>query len=252
MRNYINVCLFLFSFGLSHGVFAGIIAENSRIIFDEGMNQQSLMIANTNKYPIIVQTWIDNGDVNNTPEKTDAPFIVLPAVFKMNPNDTKGLRIMFKHQPLPDDRESLYWLNIYEIPPKHKSTSDSVPELVVAMNTQMKIFYRPKALANQKVDLLSRLQFSITQDKPDIILNVTNPTGYYASFSSIKLLVNGQDYKPEQKLDVMVSPQSSEQFVFKQLGSISQGKNIDLTFMLIDDHGRSQPGQRQNIPSSSD
>ncbi|WP_392566616.1 molecular chaperone [Utexia brackfieldae] len=251
MRNYFSVGSVLFSLALSlvlsQSVWAGIIAERNRIIFPEGVDEQDLMIANTNKYPIIVQTWIDDGDVNNTPEKTEAPFVVLPAVFKMNSNDAKGLRIIFKHQPLPDDRESLYWLNIYEIPPQHKSTSNNTAELVVAMNTQMKILYRPTALINQKVDLLSSLQFSIVKDKQDIMLNATNPTGYYASFSSLKLLINGHEYKSEQKLDMMVAPKSTEQFVFKKLSAVSQGQAINLSFMLIDDLGHSHQGHRKNL-----
>ncbi len=40
------------------------------------------------------------------------------------------------------DRESLFWLNIQEIPPI--SSADDSNVLAVALNTQVKLIYRPK------------------------------------------------------------------------------------------------------------
>ncbi len=33
------------------------------------------MLLNTNGYPIVAQTWVDNGDVNAAPELSRAPFV---------------------------------------------------------------------------------------------------------------------------------------------------------------------------------
>lgn len=228
----------------SNSANAGIMAEKTRVIFPEGANEKSLMIANTNKYPILVQTWIDDGDVNNTPEKTDAALVVLPAVFKMEPGEAKGLRILFKKQSMPSDRESLFWLNLYEIPPKVKSNSTDQAELLVAMNMQMKIFYRPKALLTKDINISDSLKFTIEKKGMDFILNCSNPTGYYASFSSLKLLIDGKEYKSEIKLDMMVPPKSEEQFIFKHINPIKKDEKIHLEYMLIDDDGISQLGER--------
>lgn len=46
---------------------AGIIASATRVIFHEGEAQQSLMLVNTNPWPVVVQTWVDDGDINREP-----------------------------------------------------------------------------------------------------------------------------------------------------------------------------------------
>ncbi len=250
-RNYLECCLFLWlSMSVSTLSFAGIMAETTRLIFPEGATERSLMLANTNNYPVLVQTWIDNGDVNNTPEKTSAPFIVLPTVFKMGASEVKGIRIVFKNQSLPRDRESVFWLNLYEIPPtNNKASATDEAKLLVAMNTQMKIFYRPKKLTQKINTLQDHLQFTLMKDKDRLVLVCHNPTPYYASFSSLKLLSAGKEYKPDSKLDMMVSPFSTDQFVFRA-NDIPKGRSIDLEFMLITDTGLSQKGEKKSIFTS--
>lgn len=49
------------------GAQAGIIASATRVIFREGDTEKTLMLLNTNGYPIVAQTWVDNGDVNAAP-----------------------------------------------------------------------------------------------------------------------------------------------------------------------------------------
>lgn len=116
-------CLILLIFSLNHQAMAGLIAGATRMIYLPESRERTLMLANTNDYPVVIQTWIDDGDVDSTPDQTQAPFMVLPAVFKMQPGGAQGLRIINKGESLPTDRESVYWLNLYEIPPpKHGVT----------------------------------------------------------------------------------------------------------------------------------
>ncbi|MEX5715499.1 molecular chaperone [Serratia ureilytica] len=75
-----------------------------------------------------------------------APFVALPSVFALQPSALKGLRILFAGANLPADRESVFWLNLYEIPPTRPATPPLASRVTLAMNTQMKIFYRPRAL----------------------------------------------------------------------------------------------------------
>ncbi|WP_285803371.1 fimbria/pilus periplasmic chaperone, partial [Escherichia coli] len=36
--------------------------SQSRVIFNASDRMQSLMLVNTNSYPVVVQTWADNGE----------------------------------------------------------------------------------------------------------------------------------------------------------------------------------------------
>lgn len=84
------------------------------------------MLANTNRYPIVVQTWVDHGDVNTAPELSHAPFVALPSVFGMQPGALKGLKIILADAGFPTDKESVFWLNLYEIPQSTRSSTTAV------------------------------------------------------------------------------------------------------------------------------
>ncbi|WP_016678677.1 fimbria/pilus periplasmic chaperone, partial [Yersinia pestis] len=53
--------LFLLLFTISYDALAGLIAGSTRIIYQPELRERTLMLANTNDYPVVVQTWIDNG-----------------------------------------------------------------------------------------------------------------------------------------------------------------------------------------------
>lgn len=96
---------------------AGIIIESSRVVFSAADRERSLLLSNGNAYPVIVQAWIDDGAPEGTPETADnVPILPLPGLFRLESGEKKNLRLLATQQTQPQDRESLYWLNIYEIP----------------------------------------------------------------------------------------------------------------------------------------
>lgn len=131
------------------------------------------MLLNTNGYPIVAQTWVDNGDVNAAPELSRAPFVTLPSVFALPPSALKGLRILFAGAALPTDRESVFWLNLYEIPPSQPTTPPLASRVTLAMNTQMKIFYRPKALKGNAENAAEAVSFTLQKRRAAICCAVT-------------------------------------------------------------------------------
>lgn len=116
---------------------AGIMPASSRMIYRDGDREKTLMLVNTNDYPVLVQSWVDNGE--GSPEAASPPFVVLPPVFRLAARRTQGLRIIYNHDPLPQDRESAFWLNLYEMPPE--TPHQDPTHLTLAMNTQLKVFY---------------------------------------------------------------------------------------------------------------
>ncbi len=63
------------------------------------------------------QVWIDNtnqGDIQ-------VYMIPAPPFFKIAAKEKQIVRIMKTDSALPTDRESLFWLNVQEIPPKPKN-----------------------------------------------------------------------------------------------------------------------------------
>ena len=68
---------------------AGVMPERTRLIFHEGQTQRSLMLANTNTYPVVVQTWLDNGEGNQAPENAVSTMVALPSVWAYMAEDTR-------------------------------------------------------------------------------------------------------------------------------------------------------------------
>lgn len=215
---------------------AGIIASTTRVIFHEGDNEKGLMLLNTNDYPVVVQTWVDDGDVNADPEQSTAPFVSLPAVFSMQPNTIKGLRLIYNQQSLPADRESVFWINLYEIPPTRPVTPPQQPRVTMAMNTQMKIFYRPKALV-KKDGYTPMPAFSLQKEDNHYVLVCDNRSAFHLSFARISLRIGPQDYPVQLESDMMTPPYSSKKYRLDYRGQPGAISSPMVNAAIIDDQG---------------
>lgn len=223
---------------LSLATRAGVLASVTRVVHVEGDPGHSLVLANTNHYPVVVQTWVDGGD--GGPEGTAAPFVVLPAVFRLEPGALQGIRLLYNGDPLPRDRESVFWLNLHEIPPTG-SQDDGRSRVVLAMNTQLKVFYRPMSLEATPDQLAGRLYFTLSHDGREPRLVCHNPTPLHASFSGIALSAGGQVHSVAPQVDMMTRPFESRPYAFA--GTIPQAGSPRVRFTLLDDQGH--PSQHE-------
>ncbi|MDP0699616.1 fimbrial biogenesis chaperone, partial [Klebsiella pneumoniae] len=78
---------------------------------------------NDNKWPALVQVWLDNGDPNELPENIKTPFSITPPIFKMSAGAGQNLRLTYLGDSLPKDKESIFYLNVLEIPPENEDTA---------------------------------------------------------------------------------------------------------------------------------
>ncbi|MFA3760501.1 molecular chaperone [Yersinia sp. 2544 StPb PI] len=230
------LCLFLLMLSISQHTMAGLVAGSTRMIYQPESRERTLMLANTNDYPVVVQTWIDDGDVDSTPDQSKAPFIVLPAVFKMQAGAAQGLRIINKGDNLPTDRESVYWLNLYEIPPKSRRNIDAQAQVAMAMNTQMKIFYRPDGLTPKPAEAMKKVSFTLKKKNKEYILTAHNPTPYHVSFGQVQLENQQQRFLIAQEMDMMVTPFAERQYHFEQQPTSLNGE-VTLNYVYFDDAG---------------
>ncbi len=206
---------------------ATIMINASRLVMNKSDRETSLLIKNTGDYPVVIQSWIDNGDPAMTPENaSDAPAMVLPALFRLEPDAINNLRIINKFTPTLKDRESIYWLNIYEISPRPANEANNDSYINVTVRLQVKLFYRPDNLTMAINDVSNRLSFSKNSDKSKII--VSNPTPFYVTFSVANLIVENK----EQSLSIpMLAPFSTQEIEVET-------KTIDqINYSIIDDVG---------------
>lgn len=234
---YHALLVLLLSFSMVITTHAGILAGQTRLLFEQGQRENSLMLANINDYPIVLQTWVDQGEAN--PDHVDQPFIVLPPISKMPAHALQSIRVIYNEQRLPTDRESVFWLNLYEIPAVKSGEMAAQHHLSMSMNTQMKIFFRPKKLKKiNVVELAQQLSFSLQMDGETWHLICHNPTAYHASLVNIHLKHQQQLRRVHTEMDMMSDPKSTRQFVLD--GVLPSAEHYQLSFSLIDDHGQRQ------------
>ena len=212
----LTLCIF------SQSAFAAFILNGTRFIYDEGRKNISFEILNESKETYGGQVWIDNVLI----PKEDVAFVPMPSFFKVEGGQTQVVRIMKITDKLPKDKESIFWLNVQEIPPVNKDQNNV---MVVAVNTQVKLLYRPTTIIKGRENAESKM--TLKKEGSSYVLN--NPTPYY--FAVTELKVNGKTITLSKELSNklgMISPQSST-----LLSGIKLTPSSKVIIEAIDDYG---------------
>lgn len=182
---------------LAAPAFASIVITGTRVIYPSDAKEVSVKLNNAGQLPVLIQSWIDRGDVNAKPESIQVPFILTPPINRIEAGKGQTLRISFTGETLPTDKESVFWLNVLEIPAKNQTnTADNY--LQMAFRSRIKFFYRPVGLpgdANEAAKV-------VTWTGKGNSLLANNPTPYFVSF--VTLSVNGRKIEGD-----MLSPYST-------------------------------------------
>lgn len=181
---------------------AAIALDRTRVIFDGGQNSVSVNISNQNKQlPYLAQAWLEDEQGN----KIQNPLVVLPPVQRVEAGKPSQVKI----QALPaakllsQDRETLYYFNLREIPPK----SDKPNTLQIALQTRIKLFYRPAAITPTLAEITTPWQEKLTLNKQGDSYQVNNPTPYYITLVDAGSKKNAAGLKEFEPL--MVPPKGN-------------------------------------------
>ncbi|MBA6061148.1 fimbrial biogenesis chaperone [Pseudomonas juntendi] len=214
--------------------YGGVTAERTRVIVHEGQRETSLALVNQNDYPVVVQTWVDNGDIDVTPDTATAPVMPLPPMFRLEPQQQRSIRLLITGQDLAQDRESLYWLNIYEIPPRPSDElGEGATRLTITLRTQMKVIYRPHNLS-MTAEKAPSLLVAKAQGRS---VQLYNPTPFYISIAEAKI----GDGKRWVALDAtLLTPFSTQ----RQTVASTVPSEARFHFSWLDDDGNAQSAER--------
>lgn len=199
-RLFLSFLIFIFTLTFSGLTSASIVINSTRVIYPSDAKEVSVKLSNKGKRPVLIQSWIDDGDAKAKPENIHVPFVLTPPINRVEPEKGQTLRISYLGTPLPADRESIYWLNVLEIPAKKPQLKDQ-NLLQMAFRSRIKFFFRPDGLPGNANSAIQ----SLTWKKNGQQLQASNPTPYYISLTSITL--NGKKYAAD-----MIAPFSEKQF----------------------------------------
>ncbi len=167
------------------------------------------------------QVWVDN-----TSEGNGIYMVPQPPFFKVGAKQKQIIRIMKTDSSLPTDRESLFWLNVQEVPPKPDVKESHGSVLAIAMNSRVKLIYRPSVLKNGRENAEKKLTMEQRGDKTWI----KNPTPYYMAIVGVQ--TNGRELKLSDKV-------TKELTLLAPFSSVSLGVSVrgNLNIAAINDWG---------------
>ncbi|MFM4718391.1 fimbrial biogenesis chaperone [Aeromonas bivalvium] len=197
----------------------------TRLIYPADATETSLMVRNDDGDPSLLQAWVDEGNANLGPDRSQAPFLVTPPVMRLGAGKGQALRIYrVANRALARDRESLFWLNVLGLPPRAKATGARVQ---VAYRTRIKLFYRPAGLAGSPRQAVARLVWRL---EPGQGLRVRNDSPFHISVSEV-LLEGGQGPQAWREA-ALIPPLGELRLPMAGLKGVSHGR-----LRWIDDDG---------------
>ncbi|EML5381014.1 MULTISPECIES: fimbria/pilus periplasmic chaperone [Enterobacter] len=179
---------------------AAVALDRTRVIVDGGAAATTLNIRNDSKdTPYLAQGWIED----DAGKKVQSPLLVVPPLQRMEPDSRGQLKVQSLPavSSLPQDRESLYYFNLREVPPK----SDKPNTMQLALQTRVKLFYRPQGLAIDHNAPPPQLKLTLKKSGDGYV--AVNPTPYY-----ITLVGAGKsnDHNIDGFEPVMLAPKSEQ------------------------------------------
>ena len=211
---------------------ADIVISGTRVIYPQSAKDVTVKMENRGTKPLLVQSWLDDGRDTVNPQELKLPFIVTPPVSRIDPSKGQTVRITWTQQPLAQDRESLFWFNVLEVPPKAKD-GDSQNVLQLAFRTRIKMFFRPDGLPGDPAIAAGNLKWS--QQGTALIANNSSP--YYISMAKATVTVNGKKIEVDSHT---IPPLSNETIPVKNAPALRGGK---IEYTAINDFGGTEKHQ---------
>ncbi|HCF8064282.1 TPA: molecular chaperone [Klebsiella michiganensis] len=174
--------------GTSFAVNAAVSPDRTRIILNQSDKSVSVRLTNqSTTTPFLAQSWIEDKDN----KKSRNYITAVPPMVRLEAGEQVQVRLI--PQPtltqLPADRESLFYFNVREIPPRAEQKN----VMQIAMQSRIKIFWRPKAVEvkNGQVNLTGKFDISRTASG----LSLKNNSPYFITVGYIG--TNGKTLLPK-------------------------------------------------------
>lgn len=161
--------------------YASVILIGTRVIYPEGKEFVSLNFRSSDRVPSVMDTWVSKAAIS-TASNNDAPFIITPSIFRIDPNQGQTVKLIYTGDKLVSDRESVFYLNFVQLP----ATEKNVNKLLITYKSTVKIFYRPDGLKQSIENIPSFLDVDVSKLNSGV-LTVLNNSEYYVTPTNIKL-----------------------------------------------------------------
>jgi len=213
---------------------ASVVIAGTRVIYPENEAEVTVKLTNDGKTPALTQIWLDLGDPDAAPSTIDVPFTVTPPVARIDPGRAQTIRIIYTGEPLPKDKESVFWMNMLEVPPKPGADIAESNTLQMAYRTRIKLFFRPAGLkAGDAATAPSRVVWRIQQTGATKSIQASNPSPFHVSLASVEVKGGGRTARFD--LGGMIGPGETKSFPLT--GDVPAGADTKVIYHAINDYG---------------
>lgn len=230
LNNGMKALVLMLTSVIAYNANADIVISGTRVIYPESAKDVIINLENKGTHPLLVQSWLDDGRDTVDPQELKLPFVITPPVTRVDAQKGQSIRVTWLGQSMPKDRESLFWFNVLEVPPKAKA-EDSQNMLQLAFRTRIKLFFRPDGLKGTPAEAAKNLKWTQQKQADGLVLVAKNDAVYNVSIASAVLEVNGKKYEIDSH---SVKPLSSETMKVKGLSTTATGK---VKYASINDFG---------------
>lgn len=216
------------------------IGQATRIIFNEKDASLSFPVRNGSDSPYLLRTYI----VNPQTQTTAKQLYVAPEVLRLSSHSTQSCRIVRLTNDFRSDRESLFFLRGLFIPASYdrapKDSRTTSASFTVALQINLKLFYRPRALAHSNGAALASETLAVTRSGDTV--RCRNTTPYHVTLSELKVQGKPCTLTAENS---MLAPFATHAYLIdKNRGTTP----VTVTWRAIDDYGNLTPESKAKIP----
>ncbi len=187
---------------------AAVTLDRTRIVFPGSEKSINITISNDNAgEAYLAQSWIEDLAGNKL---TKGAILATPPLQRIEPKSTSLVRLSTTPElaKLPTDRESVFYFNLREVPPKSKEGNT----LQIALQSRVKLFYRPASTLSESETKWAQ-KVTLTRTAKGYTLNNTTPF-------HLTVIGFGKDKDSAEKSSfevVMVPPKSTQEIASPQL-----------------------------------
>ncbi|WP_058914461.1 molecular chaperone [Entomohabitans teleogrylli] len=165
---------------------AAVVINTTRVIYNEKAGETIVQLSNKGKGPVLLQSWIDDGDAKAQPGAANVPFNLTPPVARLDPDKGQTLRIVRTGGGVSSQQESLFWLNVLEVPPKPTRQIAAGDNLMqFSFRSRIKLFYRPTGLTMTSQQAYEKVVLALRKSGSDYAVVVKNPSPYHITFRQL-------------------------------------------------------------------
>ena len=160
---------------------AAIQIMATRVIYQAPAVAATLIVKNHVATPYLVQIWLEDEQGNTQ----NLPIIVTPPMFRLDPTKQALLKFIYLGSGLSTTEESLFWINVQEIPPESLNAN----HVQLAIRSRIKLLYRPELVHMRLSDAVQQLHWFIEDHQ----LKVMNHSPLHVTLGAVKLNHEGKE-----------------------------------------------------------